>query len=64
MAEPTFSRIEIKLADNSDLTRARSKLLDLAADLRVIIKTDYSDDEKLILARHKIKTISQQLRNV
>lgn len=64
MADPTFSRIEIKLNDKADLERARRELLDLAADLRTITKGGHGDDEAVILARHKIKTVSQRLRNV
>lgn len=63
MADPTFSRIEIKLNDRADLERARREILDLAADLRVIInKPGQEDADALILARHRIKTTSQRLR--
>lgn len=62
MADPTFSRIEIKLNDKTDLDRARRELLELAADLRVIINSKHADDEALVLARHKIKNTSQRLR--
>ena len=64
MADPTFSRIEIKLGDKADLERARREILDLAADLRVIIRADHADVDALVLARHRIKTTSQRLRNV
>lgn len=64
MADPAFSRIEIKLASRADLDRARREILDLAADLRTIInKPGQEDEDTLILARHRIKTTSQKLRN-
>lgn len=62
MADPTFSRIEITLRDRADLENARKEILDLAAALRVIGKSDYADDDAIILARHKIKETSQRLR--
>lgn len=63
MADPMFSRIEITLRDRVDLEKARKEILDLAAHLRVIERSDYNDDDALILARHKIKETSQKLRN-
>lgn len=62
MADPTFSRIEITLRDKADLERARKEILDLAATLRAITKSDHDDTTSLILARHKIKETSQRLR--
>lgn len=62
MAEPNFSRIEITLRDKADLERARKDLLELAADLRTITKSDHDDATALILARHRIKETSQRLR--
>lgn len=62
MTDPTFSRIEIRLNDKADLETARRELLDLAADLRIIIKAGHEDEVALVLARHKIKTTSQKLR--
>ena len=62
MADPMFSRIEITLRDRTDLERARKEILDLAATLRVIGKSEYNDDDAIIIARHKIKETSQRLR--
>lgn len=62
MADPTFSRIEIKLATKADLARARLELLELAADLRKIHDGEWTDDDALILSRHRIKQTSQKLR--
>lgn len=64
MAEPNFSRIEITLRDKADIEHARKEILDLAAHLRTIAKSDHDDTTALILARHTIKETSQRLRNV
>lgn len=64
MVGPLFSRIEITLRDKADLERARKEILDLAAGLRVLSKSEHDDATALILARHAIKETSQRLRNV
>lgn len=63
MSEPTFLRIEMPLRDRRDLAEACYKLGTLVTEIDAILKSPYSDDEAVVLARHKIRTTSQQLRN-
>jgi hypothetical protein len=63
MTIPGFSRIEIRTADKLDLINAGGELRQLADELSAIATSAHTPDEAIILAHHKIKAVSQRLRN-
>ncbi len=59
---PGFSRVEIRTRTKDDLLIAALELKKLAGDLEFIAGQKHNNDEAMILAHHKIKAASQQLR--
>lgn len=60
---PSFSRVEIRTADKTDLITAAGELRALAGELHRLASEPHPDDAAVILAHHKIKATSQRLRN-
>lgn len=58
---PGFSRVEIRTRGRVDLINAAHMLKELAADLEAIA-TSHDDDAAVVLAHHRIRSTSQQLR--
>lgn len=59
---PGFSRVEIRTRGKDDLLLAAVNLKYLAGELEFIAGQKHNDETAIILAHHKIKTISQKLR--
>lgn len=61
-AVPTFSRVEIETRGKDDLLLAAIRLKLLADDLEFIAGQKNDEETAIILAHHKIKAVSQELR--
>ena len=59
---PGFSRVEIRTRGKDDLLLAALKLRDLADELEFVAGQTRDDETAIILAHHKIKRTSQELR--
>lgn len=59
---PDFARIEIALASKKALLLAANRLRSLAEELEFIAGSRDSEDDALILAHHRIRAISKELR--
>lgn len=59
---PTFARIEIALTSRQSLLLAANRLRSLAEELDFIAGSTDSEDDALILAHHRIRAISKELR--